>query len=267
MRKLLISLYIVSLLLPSSLSAQTDREKQERARIDSLVNPSLWEKAQTVIRFDSLSRNVGMMSETDSPRTLHFVFHNISASALRLARVRTSCGCTEAGFSTQPVQPGGKGEIALTFHPKNMPGTVDTQAFVYTDASDRHPVARLSLTGYVNEADPRWRHLPLAMGALRVRYRMLQIEGVTPLTRRTERFLCGNSGNKPLRISSKVIPPFVSLYCEPTVIQPGEEAELVITVDGSKLPVVRKGQKIRTSLLLEGVDARPSQRTITLIIN
>jgi hypothetical protein len=48
------------------------------------------------------------------------------------------------------------------------------------------------------------------------------------------------------------------------VIAPGEEADLVITIDVDKLP--KKDGTIRASLLIEGVSGKPSERTLQLII-
>ena len=39
--------------------------------------------------------------------------------------------------------------VTLVYNPKNRIGTVETYAFVYTDISEKHPVARLMLIGEV----------------------------------------------------------------------------------------------------------------------
>ena len=52
---------------------------------------------------------------------------------------------------------------------------------------------------------------------------------------------------------------------EPEVIKPGQEADIVISVDASKL--VGKPEKFHAPLILDGVTGRPSDRTLSIEIN
>lgn len=52
---------------------------------------------------------------------------------------------------------------------------------------------------------------------------------------------------------------------EPEIIQPGEEADIVVTIDGSKVPV-RVGGQLKYSLLLDGVNGRPTDRQLKITL-
>ena len=52
---------------------------------------------------------------------------------------------------------------------------------------------------------------------------------------------------------------------EPEVIAPHSEAELVVTIDGSKLPSAA-GNVIRFSLLVDGLTGRPSERMLEVVV-
>ena len=59
-----------------------------------------------------------------------------------------------------------------------------------------------------------------------------------------------------------MLPSFASFHSEPEVIEPGEEADLVITIDESKIPKV-KGHSFSFPIVLDNVGAgKPSDRTI-----
>lgn len=58
-----------------------------------------------------------------------------------------------------------------------------------------------------------------------------------------------------------MIPVYASFHTEPEVIPPGSEADLVIKVDGRKLPETVKDM-FKFSIILEGLDTKPSDRTI-----
>ena len=73
--------------------------------------------------------------------------------------------------------------------------------------------------------------------------------------RPSERILCGNSGNQSLRLSAaESIPEFATFRTEPEVISPGSEADVVITIDASLIPV-EKGRSFTFPIIIEGVEA------------
>lgn len=249
---------------PVHLVAQEKRGDSATA-LDSLVNPPLLKGSERILSFDSCRKQIGTLSEDDSPRTIKFRFRNVSGSQIGITRVNTSCGCTVAAFEKNLIAPGAESTIALTYHPKNHPGTVDTQAFVYTTASDKQPVARLSLSGNVTSSD-LWRHLPYSAGALKMKRKQVVFSEIKSTMKPSERILCGNSGSTPLKLSALMLPSYASFRTEPSVLAPGEEGDLVITIDGSKIPQDREKTDLRFSFLIEGVNVRPSVRTVEVII-
>ena len=78
------------------------------------------------------------------------------------------------------------------------------------------------------------------------------------------RVLCANSGVKPFKLTSRILPPYASLHTVPAVIAPGEEADLIITIDVDKLPM--KEGDIQAPLIVEGVGGKPSERTLQIVI-
>lgn len=103
------------------------------------------------------------------------------------------------------------------------------------------------------------------MGVLRLKQAKASITEVKPGTEPEARILCGNSGDKPLRISSLLLPPYARLTTEPEVIEPGDEADLVITIIADKIPATMP-ESFTFPVILEGLDARPSDRTIQVVV-
>ena len=258
-------LFAAALTLALSVEAQTSMPVRNltRAQIDSIVNPTLHADASKVLLADNVSYDLGKMLETDKPVNRTFRLRNVSKEPLRIGHVRTTCGCTAAAFDTVAIAPNGETAIILTYNPKNRPGTIDVDAFVYVEGNDRQPMARLSLYGEVTDAD-EWRHLPQAMGTLRLKRKEVRFTELPAGGKTTMRILCANSGSRPLKLFSRILPPYAALHTEPAVIAPGEEADVVITIDVDKLP--DKEGEIRVPLIVEGVSGRPSERTLQLII-
>ena len=210
--------------------------------------------------------NIGTLTEDDAPQTYRFTCKNISKKTLTITRVRTTCGCAVADVRTGDILPGETRTISLTYHPKNHPGTIDTNAFVYLSSSDKTPVARLTLVGNVVPGADEWARYPYAMGKLRLKQNQMKFSEVGGGSQSSERILCGNSGDKPLRLSALIIPKFATFRTEPEVIQPGGEADIVVTINASLIPA-EKGKSFTFPIILEGIDARPSDRTLNIKVN
>ena len=257
--------YILSILLWSivGVGAQTSMLHLTREQIDSIMNPTLHADASRMLRAEVLSYDLGKLSETDSPVSRTFRLRNLSKEPLRICRVRTTCGCTVAAYDTAVIASDAETAITLTYNPKNRPGTIDVDAFVYVEGSDRQPMARLSLYGEVLDSD-EWSHLPQAMGTLRLKRKEVHFSELPVGGKTTMRILCANSGVKPLKLTSRIFPPYAALHTVPAVIAPGEEADLVITIDVDKLP--KREERIQAPLIVEGVGGKPSERTLQLII-
>lgn len=256
---------ILGLMATLSIGAQTpvqDMRGLTRAQIDSIVHPSVHPEGTRWIQFDQTTSELGTMSENDEPVQRTFTFRNVSGRTLKIARVRTTCGCTVAKYDTVSIAPGATGKVTLTYNPKNRPGTIDVDAFVYLIGENR-PAARLSLYGEVFDND-MWSHLPYAMGALRLKRKAVSFTELPTKGKPSLRILCANSGNKALKIHAKLLPGYATLHTEPAVIAPGAEADIVITVDVAKLPA--GDAVLRFPILLEGVSGRPSERTINVTI-
>lgn len=254
---------ITAVIIPVHLGAQ-ERGGLSGTAIDTLVNPPLLEGSETILRFDSCRKYIGTLAEDDAPRTYRFPFRNISGTEVRITRVTTSCGCTAATFDRKPLAPGTESVIAVTYNPKNHPGTVDAQTFVYTTASGSRPVARLTLLGNVVSTD-EWDYLPYSAGSLRMKRKKVVFSEVTSSTQPSERILCANTGQTPLKLEVKMLPPYASFHTEPGILSPGEEGDIVITVDGGKLPA-NGGKDLHFSFFIEGVDVNPADSMVEVTI-
>ena len=237
-----------------------------QVRIDSLINPPLLKQAGQILHFDSTLINIGTLTEDDAPKMYRFTCTNVSGKAINLTRVRTTCGCAVADVRTGEISPGETRVVVLTYHPKNHPGTIDTNAFVYLSSSDKMPVARLTLIGNVLPGADEWGRYPYKMGKLRLKQNRIEFREVNAGKRPSERILCGNSGKQSLRLSAAVIPEFATFRTEPEVISPGSEADVVITIDASLIPV-EKGRSFTFPIIIEGVEGQPSDRTLNIKVN
>lgn len=220
---------------------------------------------EELLKFEHPLIDAGTMTEDDAPRTFTFVGKNVSKKILHITQVRTTCGCTSSYVRGDVMKPGDTCQVQITFTPNRYPGTINTGAYLYLKEVEGQPAVKLALTGKVLPGADQWARYPHKMGALRLKQAKASITEVKPGTEPEARILCGNSGDKPLRISSLLLPPYARLTTEPEVIEPGDEADLVITIIADKIPATMP-ESFTFPVILEGLDARPSDRTIQVVV-
>ena len=92
------------------------------------------ENPKAAISFESTVHDFGTIP-FDSDGRCYFEFTNTSDVPLVVNVVRTSCGCTRPEWPEEPVSPGGKGKIGITYNTR-LPGNFQKSITVYSNAED-----------------------------------------------------------------------------------------------------------------------------------
>ncbi len=256
----LLHILFVLLLAGSTVSLAQDKRFVSREELDSIMSPQILHNGDSVLRFETLMQDFGVIYETDSPLSVEYGFVNVSSKPVVITKVTTNCGCTVAEIGDSLLSPGEKGIIRIKFNPRRRSGTVDTNSFVYTSLSSKEPVARLTLLGNVIDND-EWNHLPCRMGSLKLKRKDVAFEPVKAGTKPQQCIPCANVGTVPLLLSSVVLPAFVSFRTEPEEIAPGEEGDIIITINGDMLP---PDAPLSFKVVVDGVKCRISDRTLNV---
>ena len=85
--------------------------------------------------FVTESHDFGSINETGGPVTFVFDFTNAGTDPLILKNVQASCGCTTPDWPKEPILPGKKGSIKVTFNPSGRPGNFVKQITVTSDGN------------------------------------------------------------------------------------------------------------------------------------
>ncbi len=68
------------------------------------------------IKFDKLSHDFGKFSKKSPVVTCVFSYENVGDAPLIINQAIGSCGCTVPEYTKEPVQPGKKGELKVTYN-------------------------------------------------------------------------------------------------------------------------------------------------------
>lgn len=86
-----------------------------------------------VISFDVKEHDFGKINEKDGSVTYVFNFTNKGNAPLVISRVQASCGCTTPTWSKEPIEPGKKGAVTVTYNTANRPGMFTKTITVYSN--------------------------------------------------------------------------------------------------------------------------------------
>lgn len=74
------------------------------------------QKGEADIKFDKTTHNFGTFSESNPVVTHTFTFTNVGNAPLVIHQAVASCGCTVPEFTEEPVLPGEKGTVKVTYN-------------------------------------------------------------------------------------------------------------------------------------------------------
>lgn len=103
------------------------------------------------IKFDKLTHNFGTFSEKNPVVNCTFVFTNVGDKPLVINQAMASCGCTVPEYTKNPIKPGEKGEIKVTYNGTGkFPGHFKKSITVITNGVVEK--TRLYIEGTMEEA-------------------------------------------------------------------------------------------------------------------
>lgn len=103
--------------------------------------------AQAVASWNETVHDYGTFHENDGPQTCLFEVTNTGNSPLILVSVKSTCGCTVAEYTTEPIAPGSKGYVEVTYSPTGRPGPFSKSVMIITNAQPDK--TKLSIEGIV----------------------------------------------------------------------------------------------------------------------
>ena len=106
--------------------------------------------AQAEIKFDKTTHNFGKFSESSPVVTCTFTFTNTGDKPLIINQAVASCGCTVPEYTKDPIQPGDKGTIKVTYNGTGkFPGHFKKSITVRTNG--KVEMTRLYIDGEMEE--------------------------------------------------------------------------------------------------------------------
>jgi len=190
--------------------------------------------AKSRIAFEKIQHNFGTFKEDLGVQSVAFNFKNDGKVPLILNNVQASCGCTTPEWTREPIAPGAKGIIKVSYDPKNRPGVFNKTIRVSSNAENADVV--LTILG---EVTPRARTIeedyPNEIGPLRAKTAHIAFTAIKEKTIRKDSTEIINNSDQPVQLSFKTPPPHLSAVFKPAKLAPKQKGYLVVTFDANKI--------------------------------
>ena len=186
------------------------------------------------IAFEKLQHNFGTFKEELGVQTVAFNFKNDGTAPLILNNVQASCGCTTPEWTREPVAPGAKGLIKVSYDPRNRPGVFNKTIRVSSNAENADVV--LTIQG---EVTPRARTVeedyPNEIGPLRAKTNHIAFTSIKENQIRKDSVEIVNNSAQPVQLSFKTPPPHLNAVIRPAKLAPKQKGYIVVTFDATKI--------------------------------
>jgi len=193
-----------------------------------LVLSMLAMSQKSVISFDFKDHDFGKVNEVDGKITHVFDFTNKGNSPLVVSRVQASCGCTTPTWTKEPIEPGRKGSITVTYNPAGRPGAFNKTITVYSNAIDEQVV--LVIKGDVVPKQTAENSVyPINMGGLLLKAKVIQMNNVEKGRSQVKMLDIQNTTKGNIKPSIVNLPPYLTVAFIPETLRPTEEGKITFT--------------------------------------
>lgn len=130
---LTLSLFVIALVELSGISRTAFFNRYGGAEAHHHDEIKIPDIQKTTIAFDDKKHDFGTIKEGDQvTHTYHFT--NTGEHPLVIVKAEASCGCTVPSYSKEPVLPGQRGSLTVSFNSTNRPGHQQKNVLVYSNA-------------------------------------------------------------------------------------------------------------------------------------
>ena len=187
-------------------------------------------QAQPKIVFDKTEHNFGSFKESAGIQTFAFDFTNKGTTPLIINSVNASCGCTTPEWTRQPVAPGARGMIKVSYNPVNRPGAFAKTISVMTNSENSNVI--LTISGTVLEKELTLAELyPREIGSLRAKINHVSFPTIRDNEVRSESLELINDTDKPVAVGFKTVPSHIKVTIEPATIPSKGKGILTLVYD------------------------------------
>ena len=183
-----------------------------------------------VVEFDKTVHDFGDISIDDGPQTCVFTVKNVGKEPIAIYEVVTSCGCTDAQWTREPIQPGKTGTITGTYKNEDGPVPFDKTLTVYIAGVGKPVILRMR--GLVHEKKKPLSELfgAVKLGPMGLKSLNYKVSNVLQGESSSDEVKIANLGKQPMKVAFTYVSPNLTVEVVPATVPAGETAALRFSV-------------------------------------
>lgn len=191
---------------------------------------SFGQSKKASIAFATEKYDFGKIQESAGQVSYDFVFTNVGGEPLVISNVQTSCGCTSPNWPKEPVMPGAKNKITVTYNPAGRPGKF-TKSITVT--SNAEPASNtVFIMGDVIPKEPTIEDkFPQDLGKVRMKTTQFAFNAISPVKVNASKAELYNSSDSVVTLGVKNVPNWMQVKITPEKVQPKQIAVVEVTYD------------------------------------
>ena len=187
------------------------------------------------ISFRDKTYNFGTFDEEVGKVTTEFEFTNTGDAPLLITRTAASCGCTTPEYPKEPIAPGKKGKIIVTYNAAGRPGSFAKTVYIFANTDPEK--TSVVIKGQVNaKKSSKEDYYPRQIGDnLRIKDKTVPFYDVYNGTPKVQTLGVLNEGKKDITVDFYDVPKHLSVRMIPSRLSPNDEGFIEITYDPDKI--------------------------------
>jgi len=195
-----------------------------------LADVSAQQASEMSIEFTKTVHDFGDIDINSGPRSYAFFFKNISNQTVIIQTVISSCGCTTPEWTREPIKPGDKGKIDVTFLNDQGAYPFDKSLTVYVTGSSRPIVLRIK--GVVTQKPKSVKQqYPVKIGHLGLKKNLIDYGQAHYGSISKGAIEVVNLGNTPIKVTFTDLSKGFYINANPEVIGAGRKTDLIFSID------------------------------------
>lgn len=173
----------------------------------------------------------------EQPATATFTVTNTSSNPLTITSVDTGCGCTTASFPKNPIAPGKKGKITLTFDARQL-GHFEKPSLVFNNSEEK-PI-ELTIKGVVVSSMASINTAPttentISIGSLRASDDFVEFDDVNKGDKLVREIFITNPTAEYVEPAIMRLPPYLEAQIVPDRIAPNKSGVVRLMLNSNEL--------------------------------
>lgn len=221
---------------------------------------------KSVLSFEVKEHDFGKINEEVGKVTYEFDFVNKGNSPLVINRVQASCGCTTPEWTKEPIEPGKKGSITVTYSTTGRPGVFNKSISVYSNAIEEQ--VNLIIKGDVipKKDGELSSNFPVNIAELLFKTRIVQMNNVVKGDKQTRTLEIHNSKKVSVKPTFEGLPSYITATVSPEILKPNDEGKITFTYN-SKLATKWGPDSEEFYVVLNGVKVFSEEFKLTIVSN